>query len=324
MKTISYRDAIREALREEMLRDDRVFIMGEDVGAFGGAFRLTEGLYDEFGPERVRDTPITEAAIMGSALGAALTGMRPVAEIMFVDFILAGMDQLVNQIAKMRYFSGGTAKAPLVIRAQGGAGDRAAAQHSQSLAAVFAHIPGLRVAYPSTPYDAKGLMKTAIRSDDPVLFIEHKSLYTTEGEIPEEEYLIPFGEADIKRVGSDVTVVATSHMAWKAMNVVEDLARSGIDVELIDPRTVSPLDKTAILKSVAKTGKLVVVDEDVKSYGVAAEIAATVAEEALDHLDTPIKRVSTLDTPIPFGPVLEDYVIPSEEDIKRAVAEIAA
>lgn len=315
MRTITYRDALREALREEMTRDERVFVMGEDIGEFGGAFNVTLGLYDEFGGERVRDTPITEAAIMGSALGAAITGMRPVPEIMFSDFLPAGMDQLINQIAKIRYMSGGVAKAPLVIRTQNGAGSSAAAQHSQSLTALFAHVPGLRIAVPATAYDAKGLLKTAIRSDDPVLFFEHKQLYDTESEVPEEEYLIPFGQADVKRAGSDVTVVAISWMVKKTLNAAEDLSGRGIDVEVIDPRTICPLDKQTILGSVEKTGHLVIVEEDVKTNGLGAEIAAIVADEGFDTLDAPVKRVAAHDTPIPFNPALEDFVIPNEQNI---------
>ena len=324
MRTMTYRDALREALREEMKRDERVFLMGEDIGDFGGAFNVTLGLYDEFGGERVRDTPITEAAIMGSALGAAVTGMRPVPEIMFSDFLPAGMDQLINQIAKIRYMSGGVARAPLVIRTQNGAGSSAAAQHSQSLTALFAHIPGLRIAIPSTPYDAKGLLKTAIRSDDPVLFFEHKQLYDTEGEVPEEEYLIPFGQADVKRAGSDVTVVAFSWMVRKTLKAADDLAQRGIEIEIIDPRTMCPLDKDTLFKSVAKTGRLVIVEEDVKTNGLGAEIAALVADEAFDSLDAPVKRVASLDTPIPFNPKMEDFVIPNEQNIIDTIQSLCA
>ena len=322
MRTITYRDALREALREEMTRDERVFVMGEDIGDFGGAFNVTLGLYHEFGGERVRDTPITEAAIIGAALGAALTGMRPVPEIMFSDFLPAGMDQLINQIAKIRYMSGGVARAPLVIRTQNGAGSSAAAQHSQSLTALFAHVPGLRIAIPSTPYDAKGLLKTAIRSDDPVLFFEHKQLYDTTGEVPEEEYLIPFGKADVKRPGADVTVVAISWMVTKTLNAAEDLSRRGIEIEVIDPRTICPLDKDTIFKSVAKTGRLVIVEEDVKTNGIGAEIAALVADEAFDSLDAPVKRVASHDTPIPFNPNLENFVIPNEQDIITTIQSL--
>ena len=322
MRTITYRDALREALREEMMRDERVFLMGEDIGDFGDAFNVTLGLYHEFGGERVRDTPITEAAIMGSALGAAITGMRPVPEIMFSDFLPAGMDQLINQIAKIRYMSGGAARAPLVIRTQNGAGSSAAAQHSQCLIALFAHIPGLRIAVPSTPRDAKGLLKTAIRSDDPVLFFEHKQLYDTKGEVPEEEYLIPFGKADVKRPGSDVTVVAVSWMVLKALKAAEDLSRQGIEIEVIDPRTICPLDKEILFTSVEKTGRLVIFEEDVKTNGLGAEIAALVADEAFDLLDGPVKRVAACDTPIPFSPKLEDFVIPNEQDIIAAVQEV--
>ena len=324
MRTITYREALKEALREEMQRDERVFLLGEDIGEFGGAFNVTLGLHDAFGPERVRNTPITEAAIMGSALGAAVTGMRPVAEIMFSDFLPAGMDQLINQIAKIRYMSGGHARAPLVIRTQNGAGSSAAAQHSQSLIALFAHVPGLRICVPSTPCDAKGLLKTAIRSDDPVLFFEHKQLYDTNGEVPDEEYLIPLGKAEVKRPGKDVTVVALSWMVWKVLNVVEDLAGQGIDVEVIDPRTIQPLDKRTIIESVRKTGRLVIVEEDVKTNGLAAEFAAIAVEEAFDYLDAPVTRVAALDAPIPFSPILEDVVIPNERDIVEAIQATCA
>lgn len=322
VRKILYKEAIREALQEEMIKDEKVFIMGEDVGAFGGAYKVTLGLYDEFGPARVKDTPISEAVIIGTALGAAITGMRPVAEIMFSDFLPAGMDQLVNQVAKIRYMSGGKVKVPLVIRTQNGAGVASAAQHSQSLTALFTHIPGLHIVVPSTPYDVKGLLKTAIRSDNPVLFFEHKLLYSVEGEVPEEEYLLPFGKADVKKPGKDVTVVAISYMVKKVFNVVDGLKKDGIDVEVIDPMTMVPFDKRTILDSIKKTGKLVIVEEEAKTNGLGAEIAAMVAEEAFDFLDVPVKRVAALDAPIPFSPVLEDYVIPDEKDIVKAVKEV--
>ncbi|MDI6846875.1 MAG: alpha-ketoacid dehydrogenase subunit beta [Candidatus Bathyarchaeia archaeon] len=323
MRKISYREALREALREEMRRDPTVFLLGEDVGRYwGGAFKVTEGLAEEFGDERVRDTPISESAIIGAAVGAAITGMRPVAEIMFGDLTALAMDQIANQAAKIHYMFGGQVKVPLVIRTPFGAGVNIAAHHSQSLEAWFMHVPGLYVAVPSTPYDAKGLLKTAIRGSNPVFFCEHKLLYPIEGEVPEEEYMVPFGIADIKREGADVTVVATLYMVHKALNAAEELEGEGISVEVVDPRTLAPLDKQAIIKSVKKTGRIIIVNEDCKTAGVSAEIAAVVAEEAIDYLDAPIKRVAEPDTPIPFSPPLEQYVIPDEKAIINAVKEV--
>ncbi len=323
MRKITYRNALREALREEMYRDPSVFLLGEDIGRYwGGAFKVTEGLAEEFGDERVRDTPISESAIIGTAVGAAITGMRPVAEIMFGDLTALAMDQIANQAAKIRYMFGGQTGCPLVIRTPFGAGVNIASHHSQSLEAWFMHIPGLHVAVPSTPYDAKGLLKTAIRGDNPVFFCEHKLLYPIEDEVPEEEYTIPFGVADIKREGTDVTIIATLYMVHKAVNAAEELEKEGISVEVVDPRTLTPLDRQAIIKSVKKTGRIVIVSEDCKTAGVSAEIAAVVAEEALDYLDAPIKRVTEPDTPIPFSPPLEQYVIPNEKSIIKAVKEI--
>jgi len=323
MRQITYRDALREALREEMLRDKSVFLLGEDVGRYWkGAFNVTKGLAEEFGDERVRDTPISESAIIGVAAGAAITGMRPIAEIMFGDLSALAMDQIANQVAKLRYMFGGQAKVPVVIRTPFGAGVNIAAHHSQSLEAWFMHVPGLKTAMPSTPYDAKGLLKTAIRDDDPVMFFEHKLLYPIEGAVPEEEYTIPFGVADVKREGGDVTIVATLYMVHKALAAAETLSKQGIDAEVIDPRTLVPLDKQAIVDSVKKTGRIAIVTEDCKTAGVSAEIAAMVAEEALDYLDAPIKRIAELDTPIPFSPPLEQFVIPDEKRIIKAVKEI--
>lgn len=323
MRRIRFRDALREALREEMRRDPSVFLLGEDIGRYwGGAFKVTEGLAEEFGDERVRDTPISESAIIGTAVGAAITGMRPVAEIMFGDLTALAMDQIANQAAKMRYMFGGQTKCPLVIRTPFGAGVNIASHHSQSLEAWFMHVPGLYLAVPSTPYDAKGLLKTAIRGNNPVFFCEHKLLYPVEGEVPEEEYLIPFGVADVKREGADVTVVATLYMVHKALTAAKELDEEGISAEVIDPRTLTPLDKQAIIKSVKKTGRIVIVSEDCKTVGVSAEIAAIVAEEAIDYLDAPVKRVAEPDTPIPFSPPLEKYVIPSEKSIVKAVKEV--
>jgi len=323
MRKITYREALCEALREEMRRDPAVFLLGEDIGRYwGGAFKVTEGLAEEFGEERVRDTPISESAIVGAAVGAAITGMRPVAEIMFGDLTALAMDQIANQAAKIHYMFGGQVKVPLVIRTPFGAGVNIAAHHSQSLEAWFMHVPGLYVGVPSTPYDAKGLLKTAIRGSNPIFFCEHKLLYPIEGEVPEEEYMIPFGVADIKREGTDVTVVATLYMVHKALNAAEELESEGVSVEIVDPRTLTPLDKQTMIKSVKKTGRIVIVSEDCRTAGVGAEIAAVVAEEAIDYLDAPIKRVAEPDTPIPFSPTLEQHVIPNEKTIIEAVREI--
>jgi pyruvate dehydrogenase E1 component beta subunit len=323
MRKITYREALREALREEMQRDSTVFLLGEDIGKYwGGAFKVTEGLAEEFGEERVRDTPISESAIIGTGVGAAITGMRPVAEIMFGDLTALAMDQIANQAAKIRYMFGGQAKCPLVIRTPFGAGVNIASHHSQSLEAWFMHVPGLYVAVPSMPYDAKGLLKSAIRGNNPVMFCEHKLLYPIEGEVPEEEYTIPFGLADVKREGEDVTIVATLYMVHKALNAAEILQKEGISVEVVDPRTLTPVDKQTIIDSVKKTGRIVIVSEDCKTAGVSAEIAAIIAEEAIDYLDAPIKRVAEPDTPIPFSPPLEQYVIPDEKAIIKAVKEI--
>jgi pyruvate dehydrogenase E1 component beta subunit len=323
VRKITYREALREALREEMRRDPTVFLLGEDIGKYwGGAFKVTEGLAEEFGEERVRDTPISESAIIGAGVGAAITGMRPVAEIMFGDLTALAMDQIANQAAKIRYMFGGQAKCPLVIRTPFGAGVNIASHHSQSLEAWFMHVPGLYVAVPSTSYDAKGLLKSAIRGNNPVMFCEHKLLYPIEGEVPEEEYTIPFGLADVKREGEDVTIVATLYMVHKALSAAETLQKEGISVEVVDPRTLTPLDKQTIINSVKKTGRIVIVSEDCKTAGVSAEIAAIIAEEAIDYLDAPIRRVAEPDTPIPFSPPLEQYVIPDEKAIIKAVKEV--
>ncbi|MGD0979735.1 MAG: alpha-ketoacid dehydrogenase subunit beta [Candidatus Bathyarchaeia archaeon] len=323
MRRITYREALREALREEMRRDSSVFLLGEDIGRhWGGAFKVTDGLAQQFGDERVRDTPISESAIVGTGVGAAITGMRPVAEIMFGDLTALAMDQIANQAAKIRYMFGGQASCPLVIRTPFGAGVNIGSHHSQSLEAWFMHIPGLQVAVPSTPYAAKGLLKTAIRGSNPVLFCEHKLLYPVEGDVPEDEYTIPFGVAEVKMKGSDVTVVATMYMVHKALNAAAELEEGGLSVEVIDPRTLTPLDKKTIVNSVKKTGRLVIASEDCKTGGVSAEISSVVAEEAIDYLDAPIKRVTGADTPIPFSPPLEQYVIPDEKAIINAVKEV--
>jgi len=323
MHKISYRDALREAIREEMRRDSTVFLLGEDIGRdWGGAFKVTDGLAQEFGDERVRDTPISESAIIGTAVGAAITGMRPIAEIMFGDLTALAMDQIANQAAKIRYMFGGQAKCPLVIRTPFGAGVNIASHHSQSLEAWFMHVPGLHVAAPSTPYDAKGLLKTAIRGSNPVFFCEHKLLYPIQGEIPEEDYTVPLGVADVKREGDDVTIVATLYMVHKALKAAQELEKEGVNAEVVDPRTLTPLDRQTIIRSVKKTGRLVIVSEDCRCAGVSAEIAAMTAEDALDYLDAPIRRVAEPDTPIPFSPTLEQFVIPSEKNIMKAVKEV--
>ena len=323
MRKITYKEALKEALREEMRRDPTVFLLGEDIGKYwGGAFKVTEGLAEEFGDERVRDTPISENAIIGTAVGAAITGMRPIAEIMFGDLTALAMDQIANQAAKIRYMFGGQANCPLVIRTPFGAGVNIASHHSQSLEAWFMHVPGLHVAVPSTPYDAKGLLKSAIRGNNPVFFCEHKLLYPIQGEVPEQEYTIPFGVAEVKKEGADATIVATMYMVHKALNAAKELEAKGTSVEVVDPRTLTPLDKQTIIRSVKKTGRIVIVSEDCKTAGVSAEIAAIIAEEALDYLDAPIKRVAEPDTPIPFSPPLEQYVVPDEKAIIKAVKEV--
>jgi len=324
MRKLTMRAAINEALRQEMRRDPNVYVIGEDVGVFGGCFGVTAGLIDEFGPKRVVDTPITESAIVGNALGAAATGLRPVAEIMFMDFVGVTMDQIYNQAAKMRYMFGGKAKIPMVIRTACGAGGSAAAQHSQSLEAWFMHVPGLKVVAPSTAYDAKGLLISSIRDDNPVIFVEHKFIYDLEGEVPEDIYTIPLGKADVKRQGSDVTVIATMAMVHKALEAAEELSKEGISVEVVDPRTLQPLDNETIIESVKKTHKVVIVHEAVKFAGPGAEIAAMIAEDAFDYLDAPIKRVAAPFTPVPFSPVLEQEYIPSKEKIIAAIREVVA
>lgn len=322
MREIQYVEAIREALRQEMERDDRVIIMGEDVGPYGGMFKVTKGLWEQFGEERVRDTPISEAGITGTAVGSAATGLRPVVELMFMDFVTIAMDQLANQGAKMRYMFGGKAKVPMVLRTNMGAGRSSAAQHSQSLQAWVAHVPGLKVVMPSDPYDAKGLMISAIRDDNPVVYLEHKFLYPVKGSVPEEVYTVPLGKAEVKRPGRDVTIVATSMMVHKALNVANELSKEGIEIEVVDPRTLSPLDKETIARSVIKTGRAIVSDEGCTSYGAGAELAAVIMEEAFDYLDAPVRRVCAPDVPIPFSTALEELVTISEDDLIAAVREI--
>ena len=318
----TYREAAIEAIDEEMARDERVFLLGEDVGLFGGALATTKGLYEKYGPKRVMDTPISESVIIGSALGSALTGLRPIAELMFIDFTGVCMDQIVNQVAKVRYMLGGQVKVPLVIRTQGGAGRSFAAQHSQSLEAWFMHIPGIKVVLPSTPADAKGLLKSAIRDDNPVMFIEHKLLYNTKGEVPEGEYLTPIGKADVKRKGSDVSLISYSRMVLRCLEAAEVLAKEGVSAEVIDLRSITPLDMETVLVSVAKTGKAVIVYEGYKNAGAGAEVAARLANEGFDYLNAPVKRVAGFDCPIPFNKSLEAVVIPETEEIVRHVKKI--
>jgi len=313
------REALNEALRQEMRRDERVFCMGEDIAIYGGAYGVTQGLLEEFGEERVRDTAISEAAIVGAGIGAAMTGMRPVVELMYVDFVGIAMDQIYNQAGKIRYMFGGKVTVPLVIRTQGGAGRQLGAQHSNSLEAWLIHCPGLKVAMPSTPGDAKGLLVSAIRDDNPVVFIEHKETYNESGPCPEEPFTVPIGEAAVRRVGKDATVVSYSRMALRSLAAAERLAADGIECEVIDLRSLAPWDRDAVLRSVAKTNRLVIVEEGTRTGGVGAEIAATVQDLGFDDLDAPIERVAGADVPIPSSATLEKAAIPNEQDIIDAV-----
>ena len=321
-RQISYREAIAEAIREEMARDEKVFLMGEDVGVLGGAFGATKGLFQEFGEDRVRETPISETAIIGFALGAAMAGMRPIAEIMRVDWMTICMDEIVNQVAKMHYLSGGRPRVAMVIRAATEGGIGLGAQHSQSFESWFVHVPGLKVVMPSTPYDAKGLLKAAIRDSNPVIFLEPGVLYGTSGPVPAEDYLIPLGKADIKREGKDTTIVVWGTLVLKALNAAQTLANEGIEVEVVDPRSLRPLDIETIIESVKKTGRLVVAHEAMRTCGVGAEIAALVQERAFDYLDAPIQRVAAPDVIIPVNRNLERTVLPQEEHIVRAVKSV--
>lgn len=322
MRQISFSEAIREAMCEEMRRDPSVFLIGEDVGVFDGVFGVSAGMIREFGPERVRDTPISETAIVGGALGAALMGMRPIAEIMFADFVTCAMDQVVNQVAKARYMSGGKARVPLTIRIVNGAPGSAAAQHSQSPEAWFMNVPGLKIAIPATPYDAKGLLKTAIRGEDPVLFFEHKMLYAARGEVPEEDYVLPFGQAAVRREGNDATVVAIGGALPAVLQAAGRLAEKGISVEVIDPRTLVPLDTETLVASVKKTGRAIIVHEAHRRAGPGAEIAALLAEEAIGYLDAPILRVAAKNIPFPYNPELERSMLPSADDIVTTVENV--
>jgi pyruvate/2-oxoglutarate/acetoin dehydrogenase E1 component len=317
-RIIEYRQALNEALLEEMERDSNVFIMGEDVGRYGGVLQISRGVHERFGEKRALDTPISEEGFTSMGVGAALAGLRPVVEIMYIDFSGLAIDPIVNQAAKARYMFGGKARVPIVIRTQGGGGRGNAAQHSQSLEAWYAHIPGLIVIQPSTPYDAKGLLKSAIRDDNPVVFIEHKLLYNTKGAVPVGEYVVPIGQADIKREGSDVTIVATSRMVHLALSAAEQLAQEGIHAEVVDPRTLKPLDMETIARSVMKTHRLIVVNEGVRTCGYAAEVMARAYEEVFDYLDAPIVRVTSENVVIPYSAPLEMAALPSEEKIVQA------
>jgi len=321
-RTLTFGQAINEALAEELRRDETVFLIGEDVAEAGHPFKVLSGLVEEFGPERVLDSPISEPGITGLGVGAAMTGLRPVVDIMFGDFLTLVMDQLANQAAKAHYMSGGKLRVPLVLRTTLGATRRSAAQHSQSLQAWVAHVPGLKVVLPSTPADAKGLLKTAIRDDNPVVFIEDKMDYVVKGEVPDGEYLIPFGLADVKRAGEDVTIVATSSMVRVALAAAELLERDGISAEVIDPRTISPLDEDTIVRSAEKTGRAIVVDEGHQRYGVTAEIAAVIADRAFYALDAPVKRMGALDVPVPFSPTLEDVTVPTPDTVAETARRL--
>lgn len=338
MRKLSLSEALREAMVQEMRRDPNVILMGEDVGRFNGAFNVSKGMLNEFGPKRVWDTPISEAGFMGMGIGAALTGLRPIIEFQYADFIFCAMDQIVNEAAKLRLMSGGQASVPIVIRAPQGATGRAA-QHSQSVEAYFMHTPGLYIALPSTPYDAKGLMTRAMRMNDPVLILEHKLLYGAaspgggkalsdssisdiNSDVPEEQYEIPFGKADIKRAGKDVTIIATLLMVHRSLAVAAELEKEGISCEVIDPRTLVPLDEDTLLTSTKKTNRVVIVSEDISRGGVAAELSALIMDKSFDYLDAPVVRVAADNTPIPFGPASEKRVIPQVEDIKKAVFKV--
>jgi pyruvate dehydrogenase E1 component beta subunit len=316
MREITYLEAVREAMTQEMERDERVFLIGEDIGAYGGAFGASFGMLEKFGPDRILDTPITELGIAGAATGAALVGMRPIAEIMFMDFTTLASDQLVNQAAKIRFMFGGNASVPLVLRTAAGSGTGAAAQHSQSLENWFVHVPGLKVVMPSTPYDVKGLLIASIRDDNPVVFVEHKLLYKTKGPVPEEPYTIPLGSTEVKREGGDLTIVATAIEVKRSLEAAEQLAEEGIEVEVVDPRTLKPLDLDPIVESVKKTSRLMIVHDAVKIGGYGGEIAASVAEsEAFGYLDAPIVRLGGRDIPIPYNRTLEYHTVPQVEDI---------
>jgi pyruvate dehydrogenase E1 component beta subunit len=322
MTQITYREAIRQALREELNHDERVFLIGEDIAEFGGSLKVTLGLIDEYGPKRIRNTPISEATIMGAAIGVATTGLRPVAEIMYSDFITIALDQIVNQAAKMRYMFGGKLSVPLTIRTPMGGRRSAAAHHSQCLEAWLLHVPGIKIAMPSNPYDAKGLLKTAVRDPNTTIFYENKMLYNEKGEVPDKPYFVPFGESKVVLNGDDITIVALSDMVDYSLKAVEQLAEEGISVEVIDPRTIAPLDIDTIVRSVQKTGRLVIAHEANVTGGAGAEIASQAAYHAFDYLRAPIERVGAKDSPIPFSPILEQEILPDDRDIIDAVHRI--
>jgi pyruvate dehydrogenase E1 component beta subunit len=322
MAKITMRQAITDALWEEMERDEKIFMLGEEIGVWGGTYAVTKGFYDHFGEKRVRDTPIAESAIIGAAIGAALTGLRPIAEIMTINFAFSAMDHIVNEAAKFHYMFGGQMKLPMVIRTTGGGGRQLGATHSQTPDALFAHFPGLKVVAPGTPADAKGLLKAAIRSDNPILFIEHATLYQTRGEVPEGDYIIPIGKSEIKREGKDVTLVTYSKMLETSMKAVEQLEKEGIDVEVVDLRTLRPLDMEPVLESFKKTNRAVIVEEGWKSFGVGSEVSTRIYEEAFDYVDAPIKRVAQKEVPLPYNQTLEQMAIPQVEDVVRAVKEV--
>jgi pyruvate dehydrogenase E1 component beta subunit len=322
MRELTYAQALREALIEEMDRDPNILLLGEDIGVYGGVFQVTAGLLDRYGPQRVRETPISEAGFTGAAVGLAMTGKHPMVELMFMDFAFVAADQVFNQAAKMRYMSGGRVKMPLVIRTQQGGGRGNAAQHSQSLETCFTHIPGLKVVLPATPYDAKGLLKSAFRDEDPVVCIEHKLLYATKGLVPEEEYTIPLGQADVKRAGSDVTLVSLSRTVLQALEAAEELARDGISCEVIDLRCTVPLDLETVVRSVKKTNRLVVAHEAHRRLGIGAEITALVQEHAFEWLDAPIVRVGAMDIPIPYSQPLESVALPGKDHMVEAIRKL--
>ncbi|MHB8277616.1 MAG: alpha-ketoacid dehydrogenase subunit beta [Candidatus Humimicrobiaceae bacterium] len=320
MRTLTYAEALNEAIKEEMERDERVFCLGEDIGPHGGAYRVTKGLFDIFGKERIRNTPISELGFTGLAVGAAMKGLRPIVEYMYIDFSLLATDQIINQAAKLRYMTGGKVQIPIVFRTQGGAGKSTAGQHSQSLEALYYHIPGLKVVMPSSPSDAKGLLKAAIRDNNPVVFIEHKNLYHTKGEVPEKDYIIDIGKADIKRQGIDLTIITYSAMVLKALSVAEKL-KEKIDIEVIDLRTLFPLDMELIVSSVKKTNKVIIIQEAVRRGGVASDISSQIIEKVFDYLDYPVKIIAGQNTIIPYSSVLESLAIPNEELIEKEIME---
>ncbi len=321
-KPITMREAISQAIWEEMERDENVFILGEEVGVWGGTYAVTKGFYDHFGPKRVRDTPIAEAAIVGGGIGAAMVGLRPIAELMTINFAFVAMDHIVNEAAKMRYMFGGQMSVPLVIRAVSGGGRQLGATHSQTPDVIFAHFPGLKVVAPGTPYDAKGLLKSAIRSDDPVMFIEHATLYQTRGEVPEDDFTVPIGKSKVQRPGSDVTIVTYSKMLDISTKAADQLAKEGIEAEIVDLRTLRPLDMEPVLESFRRTNRAVIVEEGWRSYGVGSEISTRIYEEAFDYVDAPIKRVAQTEVPLPYNRTLEQSALPNVDDVIQAVKEV--